>query len=284
MGCGGTLVVFRIDGTVAAPLRFGADFELDPRAYQLRRAGRPLRLERIPMELLLLLVAQRGQLVTREQIIEAIWGKDVFVDVDASINSAVRKIRQVLKDDAERPRFLQTVTGRGYRFIAPVLEDEPAPAIEAGGQDLPAPQTPAPQHRRTLRVGALVALGAALVIALGLVARAVFTGPPVTIRSIAVLPLENLTGDGTQDYFTDGMTDALTTTLAQIESLRVISHVSDALSRFQKSGAGNREGTGSGRSGRGIGRALGRSRPDQRPADRGIPRSAPLGRELRAPD
>ena len=226
MGCGGTLVVFRIGGTVAAPLRFGADFELDPRAYQLRRAGRPLRLERIPMELLLLLVAQRGQLVTREQIIEAVWGKDVFVDVDASINSAVRKIRQVLKDDAERPRFLQTVTGRGYRFIAPVLEDEPAPAIEAGGQDLPAPQTPAPQHRRTLRVGALVALGAALVIALGLVARAVFTGPPVTIRSIAVLPLENLTGDGAQDYFTDGMTDALTTTLAQIESLRVISRTS----------------------------------------------------------
>ena len=134
MGCGGTLVVFRIGGTVAAPRRFGADFELDPRAYQLRRAGRPLRLERIPMELLLLLVAQRGQLVTREQIIEAVWGKDVFVDVDASINSAVRKIRQVLKDDAERPRFLQTVTGRGYRFIAPVLEDEPAPAIEAGYQ------------------------------------------------------------------------------------------------------------------------------------------------------
>ena len=82
-------------------------------------------------------------------------------------------------------------------------------------------------------------------ITLGLVARAVFTGPPVTIRSIAVLPLENLTGDVGQDYFTDGMTDALTTTLAQIESLpRDLSDVSDAVSRFEKSGAGDREGTG----------------------------------------
>src|SRR5262245_51488862 len=103
-------------------LRIGVDFELDPRAYELRRAGRPLKLERIPMELLLLLVEQRGQLVTREQIVERIWGKDVFLDADTSINSAIRKIRQVLKDDPEQPRFIQTVTGRGYRFIAPVAD------------------------------------------------------------------------------------------------------------------------------------------------------------------
>ena len=104
------------------------------------------------MELLLLLVAQRGQLVTREQIIEALWGKDVFVDVDASINSAVRKIRQVLKDDAEQPRFLQTVTGRGYRFIAPV-SDEPAPAIEAGGRTCRRRELGA-TTQKNLRVGA----------------------------------------------------------------------------------------------------------------------------------
>ncbi|HMJ21283.1 MAG TPA: winged helix-turn-helix domain-containing protein, partial [Terriglobales bacterium] len=103
-------------------IQFGEDFELDPRSYELRRADRVLKLERIPMELLLLLIEGRGQLVTRDQIIERIWGKDVFLDTDNSINAAIRKIRQVLKDDPEHPRFVQTITGRGYRFIAAVVE------------------------------------------------------------------------------------------------------------------------------------------------------------------
>ena len=110
------------------PIRFGDDFELNPRAYQLRRAGRPLKLERIPMEILLLLAEHRGQLVSREQIAERIWGKDHYLDTDNSINGAVRKIRQVLGNDPEQPRFIQTVTGRGYCFIAPVCEAEEAPA------------------------------------------------------------------------------------------------------------------------------------------------------------
>ena len=96
------------------------DFELDPRAYQMRRSGRTLKLERIPMEVLLLLAERRGQLVTREEIIEKFWGKDVFLDTDNAINGAIRKIRQVLKDDPERPRFVETVSGKGYRFIAPL--------------------------------------------------------------------------------------------------------------------------------------------------------------------
>jgi eukaryotic-like serine/threonine-protein kinase len=98
------------------------DFELDLRAYQVRRLGRTLKLERIPMEVLLLLAERRGQLVTREEIIEKLWGQDVFLDTDNAINTAIRKIRQVLKDDPEQPRFVQTVTGKGYRFIAPVIE------------------------------------------------------------------------------------------------------------------------------------------------------------------
>ena len=121
-------------GPFANPVKFGDDLELDPGAYELRRAGRSLKLERIPMELLLLLVEQRGQLVTREQIIERIWGKDVFLDADTSINSAIRKIRLVLKDNPEQPRFVQTVTARGYRFIAPVVDAAPPPVVEAGGQ------------------------------------------------------------------------------------------------------------------------------------------------------
>jgi predicted ATPase/DNA-binding winged helix-turn-helix (wHTH) protein len=103
-------------------IQFGGDFNLDLRAYELRRAGRVLKLERIPMELLLLLIEKKGQLVTREQIIERVWGKDVFLDTDNSINAAILKIRRVLKDDPEQPHFVQTVTGRGYRFIAAVVE------------------------------------------------------------------------------------------------------------------------------------------------------------------
>lgn len=106
--------------TFSGSVSFGDDFELDLRAYELRRASRPLKLERIPMELLLLLVERRGELVTREEIVERVWSKDVFLDTDNSINAAIRKIRQALKDDPERPLFVQTVTGRGYRFIAPV--------------------------------------------------------------------------------------------------------------------------------------------------------------------
>src|SRR5271156_2809497 len=135
---------------MAGRVRFGENFELDLLSYELRRAGRVQKLERIPAEILLLLVEQRGQLVTREQIIERIWGKDVFVDTDNSINAAIRKIRQVLKDDPEQPRFLQTVIGRGYRFIAPV--------------HLPAPLSPPPHAVSRPLASAESSTGAKLVL------------------------------------------------------------------------------------------------------------------------
>jgi serine/threonine protein kinase/tetratricopeptide (TPR) repeat protein len=113
-------------------VRFGNDLELDRGAYELRRSGRALKLERIPMEILLLLVECRGQLVAREDIIGRIWGNDVFLDTDNSINSAIRKIRQALNDDPENPVFVQTVTGKGYRFIAAVTEAS-VPAQHGGG-------------------------------------------------------------------------------------------------------------------------------------------------------
>src|SRR5215469_12115890 len=99
------------------------EFELDQSAYQLRRDGRSLKLERIPLDLLFLLVDQRGQLVTREEILERIWGKGVFFDVDNAINSAVRKLRRALGDNPDAPRFVVTVPSKGYRFIADVCEE-----------------------------------------------------------------------------------------------------------------------------------------------------------------
>lgn len=97
--------------------RFG-EFELDAAAFALRRSGRGLKLEKMPMEVLVLLVRRAGRLVTRSDIKAAVWGADVFVDQDAAINTAIRKIRRALEDDAEHPRFIETVIGKGYRFIA----------------------------------------------------------------------------------------------------------------------------------------------------------------------
>ncbi len=99
-----------------------AEFELDRGVYQLRRKGRPVTLERIPLDLLFLLADRRGQLVTREEIRERIWGKDVFLDVESAINTAVRKIRLALRDDADSPRFIETVPAKGYRFLASMRE------------------------------------------------------------------------------------------------------------------------------------------------------------------
>ena len=117
-------------------MKFGK-FELDPIHYQLRRDGQVLKLERIPMELLVLLVERNGQIVSRDEIVARLWGKDVYLDTEHGINTAVRKIRRVLEDDSEQPKFVQTVTGKGYRFAAQSVSttgSEYAPPKVAGAE------------------------------------------------------------------------------------------------------------------------------------------------------
>ncbi len=109
------------------------DFELDYARFQLSRCGKTVRLEGLPLQLLMFLVESRGQLITREQISSQLWGKDVFVDVEQGINTAIRKIRRALSDDADEPQYLQTVVGRGYRFVAPNAEEVQAPAAPTEG-------------------------------------------------------------------------------------------------------------------------------------------------------
>ena len=109
------------------------DFELDYGRFQLYRRGNPVRLEGLPLQLLMFLVEKRGQLVTREQISGELWSKDVFVDVEQGINTAIRKIRRALGDDAGEPQYLQTVVGRGYRFVAPTAEEDASAQAPAEG-------------------------------------------------------------------------------------------------------------------------------------------------------
>jgi len=218
------------------------DFELDCARFELRRKGRPLRLEKIPMELLQLLVESDGRLVTREEIEAGLWGKDVFVDAEHGINTAVRKIRQALEDDPDAPRFVLTVPRKGYRFVAEVRRKETESAgptattqerpglPEPDGQPTSAGAQPG-QGRNFLKkkiwvvVGAVAFLLAWPVYRLAPTRKPRATAAPV-IRSIAVLPLDNLSGDASQEYFADGMTDELITMLAKYKSLHVISRTS----------------------------------------------------------
>lgn len=109
-----------------------AEFELDFGRFQLYRGGTPVRLEGLPLQLLMFLIENRGLLVTREQIAEALWSKDVFVDVEQGINTAIRKIRIALEDNSTQPQYLQTVVGRGYRFVATTIVKEELTVGNAG--------------------------------------------------------------------------------------------------------------------------------------------------------
>jgi len=193
------------------------------------------------------LVDRRGQLVTRDEIFEKLWGKDTFLDADNSINTAISKIRVVLKDDPENPVFIKTVSGKGYRFIASIrsLPDgkealgSPLDGVSGASGSTVAEESAlafaskAPSRSRRLWLASATAT-ASLVLAAALAAwswrdslkRIVSPRPSPVIRSLAVLPLENLTGDASQEYFAVSMTDALITDLAQIGALRVISRTS----------------------------------------------------------
>jgi TolB-like protein/DNA-binding winged helix-turn-helix (wHTH) protein/Flp pilus assembly protein TadD len=191
--------------------RFGA-FELDVAEKELRKHGIRVKLQGQPFLVLNRLLENPNRLVSREELHRELWTEDTFVDFEHSLNEAVNKVRGALGDSASKPRFVETVPRHGYRFIAPV---------ERAGDTATAVPSPRPPARKGL------AAAAALVLAAGagfLVFRS--TTREMDIRSLAVLPLENLSGDPSQEYFSDGMTDELTSQLATIDELRVISRTS----------------------------------------------------------
>jgi TolB-like protein/DNA-binding winged helix-turn-helix (wHTH) protein len=224
--------------------QFG-DFSLDCGKFELCRKGRRLKLERKPLELLVLLVSKHGQVVTRNEIAECLWEREVFVDIEHGINTAIRKIRQTLGDSSDLPRFVQTVSGSGYRFIASVtaVEPEVTEPTQPSGDPVDVPPAPPeisatpviasatnPHHGLWL-VTALCAsvLVIISILTLGphpLAARLLDRDTHSAIASLAVLPLDNLSGDPNEEYFADGMTDELTTMLAKDSTLRIVSRTS----------------------------------------------------------
>ena len=214
-------------------VRFG-DFELDLHTGELHRFGNVLKLERIPMDLLRLLVEHKGQLVSRDQIVECIWGKGVFLDTDNSINAAIRKIRQVLKDDPARPQFVQTITGRGYRFIAAVEDPSSVQAINAQPsvaiEGLSRKQFYRSSGLGTRRWRLLFAICAVLLLGTGAYVQWARSRQIQASQRIvlAVLPFENLTGDANEEYLSDGMTEEMIAQLGRLnpEHLGVIARTS----------------------------------------------------------
>ncbi len=228
-------------------MRFGV-FEADLRTFELRKFGNKINIQRQPFQVLAALLEKPGEVVTRQELQQKIWPGDTFVDFDLGLNKAITKLRAILDDDAANPRFIETVPRVGYRFLGAVVtapretapEKNPAvpqeksfPATSEAVSPIPSAENlpPSPHSRRRwpIYVGSLLALivaGSVLYPVLHEKWIESHGGTGRQFNSIAVLPLENLSGDASQDYFADGITEELTTDLAKIPDLRVSSRTS----------------------------------------------------------
>ena len=207
-----------VPGREGSRLVFGG-FAVDVDAGELLKQGTRVRLQDRPFQLLVALLERPGEVVTREQLRERLWPDGTFVDFDHNLSSALNKLRTALGDSAQQPRYIETVGRRGYRFIYPIS------ASSSGSQ---IPDADEPRSRRLVPV--LLSLG--LLVAAVAILLAVGRGSPsppadrATVRSLAVLPLRNLSSDAEQEYFSEGLTDELIARLAAVEGLRVISRTS----------------------------------------------------------
>jgi TolB-like protein/DNA-binding winged helix-turn-helix (wHTH) protein/Tfp pilus assembly protein PilF len=242
-------------GTLGSVLRFGA-FELDLSKEQLRKSGVRLKLRPQAFRVLALLASRAGDLVSREEIQKEIWNDDVVVDFDQGLNFCIRQIRSALGDNADVPRFIETIPRRGYRFLVSVQpldwpQPKQAPSKAEAATPLVEPPPPDPsvqidgapiqgssrRGRRILLASSIAALGLAALVLLAFVSsRRLSEQSPAGahIRALAVLPFVNLSGDPRQEFFADGMTEALIERLSSLRDVRVVSRTS--VMHFKQSG------------------------------------------------
>jgi TolB-like protein/DNA-binding winged helix-turn-helix (wHTH) protein len=207
---------------------------VDLRLGEVRKHGLRVKLQDQPFKVLALLMEHSGDVVTREELRQKLWPSDTFVDFDVGLNTAIKRLRDALADSAESPRYIETLPRKGYRFIAAVESTTSTPQQDLATHAQHAAEQPVKllPVLRPAKLWILAgALSAMLVLFVGfnigeLRQRFLRTGATRTVQSVAVLPLENLTGDPGQDYFADGMTEALITDLGKIGQLRVISRTS----------------------------------------------------------
>jgi TolB-like protein/DNA-binding winged helix-turn-helix (wHTH) protein/Tfp pilus assembly protein PilF len=208
------------------PQRFGV-FELDSQTGELRKSGARVRLAPQPFTVLSILVSRPGEVVTREELRAAVWGDNTFIEFDQGLNTCIRQIRAVLGDDADVPRFVETLPRRGYRLIAPVesIGGVPAAPSQTAVVEAP-PRLAAPSAFGWRSAVAMAALALATAAMVGW--PALRTDPPGNNSpiTVAVLPLSNLSKDVSDDFLADGVTEALIHDLAQVRSIRVISRTS----------------------------------------------------------
>jgi TolB-like protein/DNA-binding winged helix-turn-helix (wHTH) protein/Flp pilus assembly protein TadD len=220
------------DASVGGRVRFGV-FEADLRTGELWKNGSRIRLQEQPFQVLALLLERRGSTVTRDELRNRLWTADTFVDFDHGLNKAINKIRETLGDSAASPRFVETVARRGYRFIADVavVAEALADTSDASVGDLMPREVPFEQRSQRRSAWWLASTLTGLTLTVASLVLLVWVlefrdRSQPAIRSLAVLPLESLSGDVSQEYFADGMTDELIATLGQISALRVISRTS----------------------------------------------------------
>ena len=233
--------------TVRSSVRLGVSrfgpFEFQPDTGELRKHGLRLKLRGQPIEVLTMLLQHRGEPVTREELQRRLWPADTYVDFEHGLNAAMKRLRAALGDSADAPRFIETLAGLGYRFIAPVshpaevaLPVPPPPVGDANPEPAP-PAKPEARRRPVLWIIGAAGLVLLTVLVMNLARlRDIVRGRtgPGPVRSLVVLPLANLSGDPEQDFFVEGMTDALRQYLEGIGSLRVISRTSSVY--YQGSG------------------------------------------------
>jgi TolB-like protein/DNA-binding winged helix-turn-helix (wHTH) protein len=210
-------------------------YSLDLRSGELRKLGTKIKMGEQSFRILCLLLDANGEMVTRQELRTKLWPGDTFVDFDHGLNSAVQRLRDCLSDSAENPRWVQTVPRRGYRFVGQVdwQAEKPVPANSTETKSLPtevplvaAPSAGPATRRWPFAAAILVLVAAGMTLGYRLYRQSEKRQAARSIRSLAVLPLENLSGDPKQDYFADGMTDELTTMLAKNRSLHVVSRTS----------------------------------------------------------